>query len=208
MTFHQYLYIGNFVFGGVTGKTTELLIYENQGNGNTITVIDIDETDEGVATLEDGEILSINSSPDIEIISEKVSTVTRGLASTSRSSNRKQKGTMPIKNPQQILSKFNFPNRQAFAATWNFIPLKPEVPKDNQVTMHSKDTQNQFLGNVRKGWKKLGTADGGKRRTRNSMGYRFDPQAKANTNFTPLVEQTKASVFEFQGSGKQFANKR
>ena len=39
-----------------------------------------------------------------------------------------------------------------------------------------------------------------KRHTRNSAGYRFDPKAKANTNFTPLSDHMPGKVYTFQGS--------
>ena len=120
----------------------------------------LDETDEGI--IEDVSTKStVAHSPDIEILSVKI----------SKSGTRKVKTSKKTKkrNPQNIFSKFNLPN-PVYPKNTNYIPLndKQEAQK--------------------------------RRNPKEAKGYKFDPHAKPNTKFTPLVEQTAGQVYQFEGT--------
>ena len=119
----------------------------------------LDETDEGIIVDASTKSSLPNSSPDIEILTVKI---------TPKGS-KKVKASKKVKkrNPQKIFSKFNLPN--------------PVFPKDTDYIPLHDEGETQAKRQVK------------------SKGYKFDPNAKPKTHFTPMVEQMAGQVYHFEG---------
>ena len=122
----------------------------------------LDGTDEGIVCDESTNRLVAPPSPEIEILTVKI---------TPNGSKKVKLPKSQAKNSQRIFSKFNIPN-PVFPKAQDYIPLTSGEVKS-------------------------------RRQTRNSTGYRFDPKAKPNINFTPMENQMTGRVFSFQGSAAQ-----
>ena len=136
-------------------------ILKKKGRNSTAeseTII-LDETDEGIIVDASTKSSVPDSSPDIEILTVKIT--------PKGSKNVKASKKVKKRNPQKIFSKFNLPN-PVFPKDTDYIPLNDEETK-------------------------------AKRRPEKSKGYKFDPNAKPKTDFTPLVNQMAGQVYHFEG---------
>ena len=129
----------------------------NTGESETIV---LDDTDEGIIVDASTKSSVPDSSPDIEILTVKIT--------PKGSKNVKASKKLKKRNPQKIFSKFNLPN-PVFPKDTNYIPLNDE-------------------GETK-----------AKRKQEKSKGYKFDPNSKPKTHFTPLVEQMAGQVYHFEG---------
>ena len=84
-------------------------------------------------------------------------------------------GTKKVKGPSK--SKSN--NPQKIFSKFNFP--NPVFPKDGNYIPLNNEEKSQ-------------------RKMKNPTGYKFDPSAKANINFTPLVDQMTDKVYNFEGT--------